>query len=920
VTVRIEHWRYSIPLWLRGVFRRRDVEREIDDEIRDHIERQTSRNVAAGMPFDEARRAALVAFGGVERVKDESRDVRRLSVVDSVGQLRYAARSLWRARSFAVAGVTTVALAVAAGCAVVTVVRAVLLRPLPYPESDRLVGLWHTAPGIGLSILEQSTGTYLSYRKSAQSFESIGAYGGGIATVTYADPTLAPERVSVSWVTASLLQTLRVRPLRGRLFTDADEQGDTHLVALLSEGFWRTRLGANPNVIGRTLRVDGILTQILGVLPASFAFPGSDVRLWVTFTIPPSQYLGSFNFRAIGRLRPGVSPAAAQRELQQILMRTPETYAEQRPGLPTATVLASTRAAAVVHPLRDDAIGGVARILWLVAATMGMLVLVAFGNVASLTLARVESRQRELAVRTTLGASRARVWSSLATESAIVSVVGGAIGVAIGLAVLAYLARLGPTVMPEPNVGGNGQIILPRLNEIHPDSTFALAALALVAAFGVVSAWIGAWRLTAMDTARLLREGGRGSTTSRASQRLRSAFVAMEVALSLVLLSGCAVLVRSLMSLRAIEPGFDAANVITLWTSAPPWRYRTTIDVSRFYRDALDAVRGVPGVEHVGVVSKLPLSGWWAATPLSAEDDARPAGTLPALIADGSVGGDYFGAMRIPLVAGRVFDESAVRRGAQEAIVTRGVARLYWNDSTGQRALGKRIRKDVRDPWYTIVGVVGDVRDSALTSAATSAVYFPEETGSDSTLVFPRGVRDMAFVVRTRGPDARATTDVRKAIHALDPSVPVYDVASMTERVARAGRRVTVVLLLLGAGALATLALGVVGLYGVITYVVSLRSREIGIRIAIGLAPERATRMLLGQGTAIVVVGAVIGVGAFLVFARLLTDLVFGVPVVDRAAIAAASSIVFAVAMLATWRPARRAARVDLMTALKAES
>ena len=918
--MRIEHWRYSVPLWLRGVFRRRDVERDIDDEIRDHIERQTARNVAAGMPFEEARRTALVAFGGVERVKDESRDARRLSIVDGVGQLRYAARSLWRVRSFALAGVTTIALAVGAGCAVLTVVRAVLLRPLPYPESDRLVGLWHTAPGIGMSILEQSSGTYLSYRKSAQSFESIGAYGGGIATVSYADPTLAPERVPVSWVTASLLQTLRVRPVVGRLFTDADEQGDAHLVTLLSEGFWRTRLGANPNVVGRTLRVDGINTQILGVLPASFAFPGSDVRLWVTFTIPPSQYLGSFNFRAIGRLRPGVSPAAAQRELQQILMRTPETYAEQRPGISTATTLAAARAAAIVHPMRDDAIGGVAPILWLVAATMGMLVLVAFGNVASLTLARVESRQRELAVRATLGASRARIWSSLATESAILSVVGGAAGVAIGLAALASLARLGPTVMPDPNVGGTGQIVLPRLNEIHPDATFAMTALALVATFCVLSTWIGAWRLATMDSARVLREGGRGSTTSRASQRLRSAFVAMEVALSLVLLSGSAVLGRSVLRLRAIEPGFDAANVITLWTSAPPWRYRTTIDISRFYRDALDAVRRIPGAERVGLASKLPLSGWWAASPLFAEGDTRPAGALPALIAGGSVGGDYFGAMGMPLVAGRSFDEAAVRRGAQEVIVTRGVARLYWNDSTGQRALGKRVRKDARDPWYTIVGVVGDVRDSALTAPATSAVYFPEETGPDSTLVFPRGVRDMAFVVRTRGPEASVVADIRRAIHALDPAVPVYDVATMTERVARAGRRMTVVLLLLGAGAVATLALGVVGLYGVITYVVSLRSREIGIRIAIGLAPERATRMLLEQGTTIVAVGAVIGVGAFLLFARLLTDLVFGVPAVDRAAVAAASFVVVAVAMLATWLPARRAASVDLMTALKADS
>jgi len=903
--MRIEHWRYRIPHWLRGLFRRRDVERDLDDEIRDHIERQTAANVAAGMSADEARRAALVKFGGIERIKDESRDVRRLSIIDSIAQLRYAARSLWRARTFTVATITTIALGTGAGCAVFTLVNSVLLQPLPYPDSDRLVGLWHAFPGMNMPAVRQSPGTYVSYRTLAKSFESVGAYSDEIsATVTYADPGVAPERVPMARVAGSIFAMLRTRPAMGRLIVDADEQPGAPPVVVIGESFWRERLNGTPAVLGQRLRVDGVDREIVGVLPASFAFPTADARLWVPTGAGRPVYLGSFTFRALGRLRPGVSPDAAQKELNDILTRIPETYPEQRPGVSTAKILAQVKAVALVHPMREDVVGDFDRILWLVAATVALLVIVSFSNVASLLLARVEARRWEFAVRSVLGASTLRVWWSLAAEAAIVSVVGGIPGLAIANGAIEFLVHAGP---PD----------LPRLNEVRAGWPLVIPVAGLTTLFCVMSALIGTWRLRSGGTARVLSDGGRFRTANRASQRMRAAFVMAEVALALVLLSGSAVLARSFMRLRAVQPGFDARNAFTLWTDLPGKPYDTAAEVSRFYTNAVDRIAQLPGVESVGIVSKLPLVGGQTMRIIWVEGRTRPEDPLPPAFVVTEASRGYFSAMRIPLLSGRSFDAAHVSRGVNEVVVSRGFASRYWNDSTGRQALGQRVRPYQDDPnWYTIVGVVGDVRDTSLTESPSSMLYFPAQAGPDSTADW-RMSSEMAFVVRTRGHAPSLPAMVVREIHALDRTLPVYGAENLEDTVTKAGSRMTFALLLLTAGATATLALGIVGLYGVIAYVVGMRSREIGIRIALGLLPERAVRMILRQGEAIIVTGAVVGLLVFLGFAKLLRSLAFEVSVVDSASLAAAGTIVVVVASVATWVAARGAARIDPIEALK---
>lgn len=724
--MRIEHWRYAVPLWVRGLFRRRAVEREMDDEIRNHIESQTAANVACGMTPDDARRAALVAFGGVERIKDENRDARRLSLIDSVAQLRLAARSLRRAPTFSVAAIVTIALAVGAACTVFTLVDTVLLRPLPYADSDRLVALWHSFPGIGMPLAPQAPGTYYSYRTSSRSFESIGAYSGGTATINYDDAALEPEQLPAAGVAAGVFTTLRTHPIMGRVFTDADEAVGAPPVAVVSESFWRTRLEAAPDIVGRRIRVDGGIREIVGVLPGTFAFPGSDVRIWMPINVTPGAYLGSFGFRAIGRLRPGVSIAAAQRELQSILMRTPETFPNVGPGMSTAQALAKTRAVVVLHSLRDDAVADFAHILWLVAAIVTVLVIVAFSNVASLALARAEARRREFAVRTALGASTARVWWSLVAEGAIVSAIGAAAGIGMSVAALGLLGHAGPTEFPDPRMANGGVVVLPRLDEVHPDGMLAVSALALAALFCLLIGMIGAWRTTSSDAGRILRDGGRSGTFGRASQRMRALFVVVEVALSLVLLSGSAVLGRSVLRLLDVRPGFNPANVITFWTSPPRAGYRDAEDVARYYRGALERIERIPGVAAAGIISKPPLEFAQTRRIVWVEGSPRASDALPPDYPVAEASNGYFAAMGIPLVAGRLFDAANVQRGNDEAVVSREFVLRNWGDSTGTSGIGHRFRAVGNvGPWYTIVGVVGDVRDTSLTAAATAELYLP---------------------------------------------------------------------------------------------------------------------------------------------------------------------------------------------------
>ena len=822
---------------------------------------------------------------------------------------RYAARSLSRSRGFATATTGTIALAIAAGCAVFGLVNAVLIRPLPYKNSGRLVGLWHSMPGLDIPVAKQAPGTYLVYRDAAKSFEDLGIYIELAATITYPDRDVPPERIRLSWMTASVFSVLGAKPLLGRLFADNEARAGTPAVVVISERLWRTRFGSDPHVIGRTLDVDNAPAQIIGVMPESFAFPEATTPVWAPeFNVLNPPYVGGFAWNGIARLRPASTIESAQRELGHILPRLAERFPQIRPDLSTAVGLRQTRLAPIVHRLRDDVVAGSERVLWLVSATVALLCLVAISNVASLLLVRVEARRREFAVRSALGGSVRSVWQDLMAEAILLAMLGGVIGLGIGgiaLRVLVVVAPLG----------------LPRLNEVRVDTSVVLCAAALATLFALVSASLGAWRIGGGNALRILRDGGRTGTTGRATQRTRAAFVAIEVALSLVLLASSAVLGRSLLRLRSVQPGFDPTNTFTFWTFLPAARYKAAIDAARFYREAIQRFEQMPGVIAVGATAKLPLvvEGFpyrvlvWA-------DDGSDSKALPPVFQTTSTSASYFSSMRIPLIAGRTYDDANVRRGAFEAVASRAFVEHFWHDPTGRLGVGKRVRFLANGPWFTVVGVVGDVRDSTLTRPAVAEVYVPEEpTSADPGNGALTTGRDMAFVIRTRAAMPGLPTRLRQELHAMDPDLPFYRPATMEQIVAEARAGMTFALTLLAVGATVTLLLGIVGLYGVIAYVVSLRSREISIRIALGLAPAAAARLILRQGEALVAAGAAIGVVVFVLFARLLTSFAFEVSTLDLTTLVGSVVAVLLVATLATWVPARRASRVDPARTLSAD-
>lgn len=821
--------------------------------------------------------------------------------------LRLAVRHLRRAPGFAAAAVLTVALSVAAACSVFALVNAVLLRPLAFPQSERLVGIWHTMPGLDVPLAKQATGTYAVYRESAKSFESMGLYLPLSATLAFSAPGTETERARVGYVTASTLTTLRARPLVGRLIAESDQRRGVEPVALISEALWRQRFKADTNVTSRSITVDGIARHIVGVMPASFAFPEARTPVWLPIDPDPKGYVGGFGWNSVARLRPGVAVATAQEELSHLLPRVLERFPEARPGVSTARAFEQTRLAPRVHTLHDDVVGGFDRVLALLGATVGILVIVAFSNLSLLLLVRIEARQRELAVCSALGASRSAVLWRVLGEATLVAVVGGAVG--FGLAALAIRALVG--VAP---------LDIPRLGEIRVDAQVFCVAAALSVAFIAVSVAIAALRIQTRDVIRLLRDGGRTATSGRSGQRVRALFVGVEVALSLVLLAGAGALGHSMMRLRAVQPGFESSNLFTFWTFLPRAQYKTDADAAHFYSNAIERLQRIPGVTSVSATAKLPLEiEGFAYRVLVYADNGADQGALPPVFQTTTATSGYFATMRIPLIAGRTFDDANARRGALEAVASRGFIEHFWHDATGRSGVGKRLRPTANGPWFTIVGVVDDTRDSTLTQPPNPGVYFPEEVNGDTSGNANTTARDMAFVVRTRSTTPAIVDALRRELRAMDPTLPFYRAAWMDQIVADARARLTFALAVLGAGAAATLLLGVVGLYGVIAYAVGLRSREISIRIALGLTPDGASRMLLRQGVLVAGAGLAIGLAIFLAFAKLLNTLSFDVPTVDPASLAVALVIVAAIAVLATWVPARRAARVNPTDALRAD-
>lgn len=819
--------------------------------------------------------------------------------------LRFATRSLRRTPAFSISAVLTLVIGIGASVAIFAVINGVLLRPLPYGAPDRLVGAWHDLPGVSIGKANQTSGTYFTYQRFARTIESIGLSQESAVNMAAPGGDAEPERLSAAFITATLIPTLQVSPLLGRNFADSEDVPGGPSVVIIGEALWRSRFGADSGVVGRLIDVNGVSREVVGVMPERFRYPDADTRLWFPLQLDPNAaFSGGFNYTGVARLARGATLEAAERDLATVLPRVSDLFPQLAPGVPTQALLEQAKPRPFLVPLLADQTESIARTLWMVAGAAGLVLLVACANVANLVLVRADSRHRELAVREALGAGRTRVLGYFLAEAAVLAGLSGALGLLAAWAAIRALVAAGPADIP-------------RLAELQLDGITVLFAVAIAAVAAVLISAIPALRVGRQALSSALREGGRGGTAGRAQQRLRGAMVAVQIALALVVLAGSGLLMRTVQQLTAVRPGFDSENVATFWLSLPRARYANDSAVVRFWESLSDRVRSLPGVQTVGVTTRLPLLPFGMnQNPFYAEGDPSNRDRIPPLQIYANTDAGYFEAMRIPLLAGRTFERPAVQRGG-EAIISQRTAEQFWKDPTGQAAIGKRFRSLPTSQLMTVIGVVGNVRDTSLAAPPLQSVYFPLTAERDT--LFAQSQRTAALVVRTTVDPTTLRIPVHAVIRELDPTLPTFAVQPLHAVVRDSMARLSFMLVMLGAAAAVTLLLGAIGLYGVMAYVVTLRTRELGVRVALGASPRSVAAMMTGQGLRLTVVGIAAGVVVFLVSARFLRSFLYGVAPGDPLTVIGSVVVLLGIATLASWIPARRASRVDPAEVMRAE-
>lgn len=825
--------------------------------------------------------------------------------MSAVTSVRFAWRSLLRAPAFTISAVLTLVIGIGASVAIFAVVNGVLLRPLPYGAPDRLVGIWHALPGVSIDKGNQTSGTYFTYQRLAQSIENIGLSQQGAVNVAAPGGDGEPQRLASASITRSLIPTLDVAPLLGRNFIDAEDRPNGPNVVIIGEALWRSRFGADSGIIGRLMEVNGRSREIIAVMPARFRYPSAETRLWFPLQLDPNaEFAGGFNYDGVARLKAGVTIEAARADFATALARVGELFPSMAPGVTWEMVLEQAKPSPLLIPLGEDLTSSIARTLWMVAAAAGLVLLVACANVANLVLVRADSRQRELAVREALGAGRARVLGHFLSESFVLAALSGALGVALAWVATRALVLAGPADIP-------------RLTELRIDGPTILVAVLVSLLAAAITSIIPALRLGRAPLSSTLRDGGRGGTAGRAQRRLRGAMVSVQIALALVVLAGSGLLVRTFQRLNAVRPGFDAANVQTFWLSLPSARYANDSLVARFWSTLTERVAAVPGVRSVGIASRLPLMPFGMnQNPFYAEDDPTSATKIPPLQIYSNTDGGYFGAMGIPVLAGRTFDRLGVQR-LGDAIISQRTAEHFWKDPSGRAAIGKRFRMLPGAMWQTVVGVVGSTRDTSLAAPPTPAVYLPVTMVRDT--LFGQSQRTMVLVVKTTGDPEMVRNPVQSVIRALDPTLPTFRVQAMHTVLKSSMARLSFLIAMLGAAAVVTLLLGAIGLYGVMSYVVALRTRELGVRVALGASPRSVVAMMTGEGLTLTAAGIVGGLVLFALTSRFLRSFLYGIAPGDPLTLVAAAVVLTVVAVLATWVPARRASRVDPASTLREE-
>jgi putative ABC transport system permease protein len=877
-------WLKNFLRRVRGLWRSEPIHQEITEELQFHIDMRAEENIRRGMSPDEARRDAERSFGDLTRIKERGYDIRGGRWLETVWQdLRYGARSLVKNPLFTLIAVLTLALGIGANTAIFSIVNAVLLRPLPYREPEKLMTIWTARPQQGQGQFRTSLPNFKDWREQNRVFEGMAAYGFNRYILTGGGE---PEQIRGAQVSEDFFNVMGVRAALGRTFTP-EENSEPFVV--LSDGLWSRRFSSDPRVIGKTLTLNGTNFTIVGVMPAQFDFPGQEVVLWVTLSQAMSgspNYANSrtnHSFCVAARLKDGVTLKQAQTEMDVVASRLKQQYPETNANLGVSVI-----------PLYEQVVGNVRPAMLVLLGAVAIVLLISCANVANLLLARAVAREREFAVRMALGASRWRLIRQLLTESLLLAVLGGSVGVLLAMWGISSLTRL-----------DSGDV--PRLDQVSVDGVVLGFTLAVTILSGIIFGIAPALSAKA-DLSVALKDSGKGAIGTRRGQRLRSVFVVSEIALALILLVSAGLMIRSFLRLIAVDPGFNPHNLLTMQIILPASKYADAQRIVNLYREVFERLTLQPGVEAVGAGTGLPPVINQLRSSFTVEG-YQPTRAGEETIANFlSINPEYFKTLGIPLIAGRAFSDQDTERAPRVAIISQRMVKRYFPDG---RAVGGRISSGggAAPQWHEIIGVVSDVKYSGgLSSAEEDAIYLPYSQAPTN---------GMYLMLRAGAHPLSLVASAKSVVHSLDADVPIAKIKMMDDVIDSSVARPRLIVALLGLFGAMALTLAVIGIYGVISYTVAQGAQEIGIRMALGAKPSNVLRMIIGRGVRLALTGVAIGVIGSFAATRALGDLLFSVRPTDPLTFGVGATLLIGVAILASYIPARRAMKVDPVTALK---
>ncbi|MGC1485606.1 MAG: ABC transporter permease [Candidatus Acidiferrum sp.] len=882
-------WAQNSANWLRSLFRRSTVERELRSEVRFHIERQVEENLAAGMSSEEARRAALREFGGVEQVKEDCRDARRANYIENlIKDIRYGFRMLRKSPSFTFFAVAVLALGIAANSAIFSIADAVLIRPLPYADANRLVLVWEDASAFGFPKNTPAPGNFSDWRSRNQVFEDVAAipYGGYFNLTGNG----TPEQLDGKKITANLFSVLGVSPALGRGFRPEDDVPGASPVTILSHGLWLRRFGGDPQIIGKEIWLNYQKCAVIGVMGKGFQFPDRETEIWIPaqFTKETLANRGSHYLNVLARIKPGVSLKTVNANLATIASELEKEHPDS-----------NARVGAFAVPLREEFAGDVRPAILMLVGAVCFVLLIACANVANLLLSRATARRREMAMRLALGATRGRIVQQMLTESVLLAILAGIAGLLLSVWGTKFLATLIPAgIAPLTGTGVDARVLV--------------FTLAVTLATGILFGIIPASRVSQFHLTPSLKQGGGQSGMGSGSQRLRDTLVICEVALAIVLLAGGALMIRSLQNLYHLDPGFRADHVLVMRTALPRPKYEAAARRRAFFDQVLGQVEGLPGVVAAGYTTWIPLTNAGGAMGITIEGKPEPALGQMLIPNVRMISRDYVATLRMKLIEGRLFEQGDGFGKPLVALINQTLAKNYW---PGENPIGRQFKFGAyseNHPWVTVVGIVGDVHQAGLDLPARPEMYLPFEQQD-------RGYDPEYLAVRTSGDPMALAQVVRQQVWAVDKEQPVASVMPLEDLVDDnlAARRMQASLLSGFAGL--ALLLVTLGIYAVLSFAVAQRTQEIGVRVALGAQPRDVLRMIFSQGFKLFLIGAAIGLAAAFALAHALVHLLFGVSAYDPASFAVVTLLLAAVALLACYVPARRATRVDPLVALRYE-